>query len=104
MSQISKDSVNQLLRTILDPELGINIVDMGLIYHIDIKNNDQICIQMTLTTIGCPLGSWFENNVRQTVANGLNIDESQVEIEFVFDPPWTLDMMNPETRAELGYD
>lgn len=104
---MTRAQVKKVLKTVIDPELGQNIVDLGLIYNIQVTRDKgqgtSIHITMTLTTPGCPLGGWFVEQVKQAVATGLKISEENVLVEITFDPPWTQDMMSDEVRAELGF-
>ncbi len=95
------------LAQVLDPELGIDIVSLGLIYTVSVGQQDDsrstIEIHMTLTTPGCPLADSFDGLVRQSLSTIPNVDiEEDVTITLTFDPPWTADMMTDEAKAELG--
>lgn len=97
----------QALSLVLDPELGIDVVTLGLIYRVTVNEalnaQPQIDILMTLTTPGCPLADSFDGLVRQSLASIPTIDvEEQVSLTLTFDPPWTQDMMSDEAKAELG--
>ncbi len=97
----------QALRQVLDPELGIDIVSLGLIYRVsaDLSATGQqkVEILMTLTTPGCPLADSFDGLVRQSLSTISTIDSDEdVTITLTFDPPWTQDMMTDEAKAELG--
>jgi metal-sulfur cluster biosynthetic enzyme len=97
----------QALRQVLDPELGIDIVSLGLIYRVsaNLSANGQqkVDILMTLTTPGCPLADSFDGLVRQSLSTISTIDSDEdVTITLTFDPPWTQDMMTDEAKAELG--
>ncbi len=105
-SQLEKQ-VWQALSLVLDPELGIDIVSLGLIYRVTVNEvvnaEPQIDILMTLTTPGCPLADSFDGLVRQSLASIPKVDaEEQVNLTLTFDPPWTADMMTDEAKAELG--
>jgi metal-sulfur cluster biosynthetic enzyme len=112
MKQEKKDSgtesIYQALRTVIDPELGINMVDLGLLYDVKVTSDKEhvtsVHVVMTLTTPGCPLGGYFLEEVTKVTSQALEIDEEHVKVEIVFDPPWTYDMMNEESMAELGLD
>ncbi len=96
----SADAVREILRErVLDPELGINVVDLGLIYDIQV-GGDRIAIDMTLTSPGCPLAgnlaSQVEEAVRQAFAG------YDVEVSLVWEPRWTPDMMSEEVRRQFG--
>lgn len=103
---MTKKQIEKVLRGVNDPELGINIVELGLIYKIEIKkkdDQDRIWIQMTLTTPGCPLGAWFVEKVKGAVSEGIKIPEEQIMVEITFDPPWSQELMSEEAKAELGF-
>jgi metal-sulfur cluster biosynthetic enzyme len=90
------------LKTVMDPELNIDIVSLGLIYEVKVTKTIQIV--MTLTTPGCPLAGVFDTIVKDSLRDidGLDV-EKDVSVELTFDPPWTTDMMSEESRAELGF-
>lgn len=96
---VTKKLVEDRLRQVLDPELGINIVDLGLVYQVSTTGSD-VHILMTLTFPGCPLGATIKNDINQSV--GKIPDVGKVDLEITFDPPWDLTKMNQEARAELG--
>ena len=95
---MNKEGIFVLLKNVKDPELGINIVDMGLIYNVSFKNEKEVVIKMTLTTPMCPLGGSIIADVENTLkAKGLN-----PKIDLVFDPPWSPDKLSKELRDKLG--
>jgi len=85
------------LRTVKDPELGIDIVSLGLIYQAEFTKDAQIRVQMTLTSPGCPLAGVIDQMIRDAVFDLVH-DPADVQISIVFDPPWTPDMMSEEAR------
>lgn len=97
------EKILQALREVIDPELGVNIVELGLVYEVR-RDIDVVRVRMTLTTPGCPLGGYFLEEVSRAAANGAGVETENVEVEFVFDPPWTPEMMSEEARATLGFD
>lgn len=105
----TKQQVWEQLKTVIDPELDINIVDLGLIYQIDISQKQladrvapQLHVVMTLTTPGCPLGHVIQEMITQALSILPEFDaEQDLFLEVVFDPPWIPDMMSPEARAAL---
>ena len=99
---MTKKLVEKMLKTVNDPELGINIVELGLIYEITIKDQKEVRIKMTMTTPGCPLGGWFIEQIREAVGTGLAIDTDDVIVEMVFDPPWSQELMTDEAKEKLG--
>ncbi len=110
--EISPEQVRECLKQVIDPELNVDIVSLGLIYAVDIKPRTEdgvevpfIHILMTLTTPGCPLAGVFDPMVRDALRTLPNVDvENHVWLELTFDPPWVPDMMSEEARAELGFD
>ena len=95
-----EERVIELLRTVYDPEIPVNIYDLGLIYGIDI--NDRVCtITMTLTAPSCPAGDFLVEDIRQKVSSVEGIDT--VNVNIVFEPEWTKDMMSEEAKLELGF-
>lgn len=96
-----RDAVLQALHLVYDPELGVNVVDLGLIYDVDVHDDRSIIVSMTLTTPGCPMhasiGDWVAQAL-QTVP-----DITGGEIRIVWDPPWDPSRLTPEGRRELGY-
>jgi metal-sulfur cluster biosynthetic enzyme len=98
---ISKESVYGALKTVMDPELHINIVDLGLIYDVVVLEN-EVEVVMTLTTPGCPLAPVIDRLVKESVG-GIE-DNLKVRLALVWDPPWHIGLMSEEARAELGFD
>ena len=98
---LTDDLVYAALREVMDPELGLNIVDLGLIYDVNIGQEGRIAIEMTLTTPGCPLHASFREEIERTLWRSFP-DLQGVSVALVWDPPWTPEMISPEGRAELG--
>lgn len=98
--KISEEKVKKSLEDVLDPELNISIVDLGLIYDVSVKS-DKIKLVMTLTTIGCPLFSLIEQEVKYKLKE-LGFDEKNIELELTFEPPWSTERMSPKGKAMLG--
>ncbi len=100
---LDAEEIRELIReNVIDPELGINVVDLGLVYDVEVRGERDVRVEMTLTTPGCPLYEVLENEVRRVIQERFG-DDVNVEVEFVFDPPWTPDMMSEEAKAELGF-
>lgn len=99
---VKKQQVLDCLKEVIDPELNINIVDLGLVYKVSVDKQGKVRIRMTLTTPGCPLAGVFEELVEESVRKLKGV--KGIEIEIIFDPPWTQEMMSDEARAELGLD
>jgi len=96
---MTKEDVLKKLRKVMDPELGINIVDLGLIYGVKI-NECNVRIKMTLTTPGCPLLPHFEEEVKKVVKKIKEV--KNVTIDLTFNPVWGPEKMTEEARAQLG--
>ncbi len=103
---LCEDKVREALKQVIDPELFVNIVDLGLIYTVDLQANAEeesktdITIEMTMTSPMCPAGPQLVANSRQVV-EALD-DVAEVEIKVVMEPPWTQDMMTEDARDQLG--
>ena len=90
------------LREILDPELHYNIYDLGLVYDINISEDQEVKIVMTLTTPMCPIGPMLTEQIYEFL--GLMAGVKSAEVEFTFTPAWGVDNMSDEARADLGLD
>jgi FeS assembly SUF system protein len=88
------------LRTIFDPEVPVNIYDLGLIYELDLDADGKVDIRMTLTTPGCPVAASFPQTVEQRLYEVPGVHE--VRVELVWDPPWTMDRLSEDTKLQLG--
>ncbi len=92
--------IDQLLYTVMDPEVELNIVDMGLIYSIVYDGDKGVEVKMTLSTPACPLGDVIMQNVKETVNN--TFTDFMIDVQLVFDPPWSADMISEEGKMKLG--
>jgi len=99
MSTVNVDEVRDSLKKCMDPEVPLSIVDMGLIYGIDIAENNDVNIKMTMTTKGCPLHETMVDDVKRYAkkVSGVN----NVDVEIVWDPPWTMDKMSDSAKAMM---
>ncbi len=97
---VTKAEVMKALKECLDPEIGISLVDLGLIYDV-IINKDKVDIKMTLTTPGCPMHAYMVDDVKNKVNNIKGVKE--VNVELVWDPPWSPDRMSDEAKKMLGF-
>ena len=97
---VSQEQVIEKLRECLDPELGVNIVDLGLVYGVNIEGS-KVNVLMTLTTPGCPLDSYFTQNITSKLKTVKGI--SDVSVELTFEPPWGPSKMSEESRDLLGF-
>lgn len=97
------DHVWETLKTVFDPEIPVNVVDLGLIYGCDVKSEDGrqiVDVTMTLTAPGCGMGPVLVDEIEQRLQRVPNVDD--VTVELVFDPPWSRDRMSEEAQLELG--
>lgn len=94
------DAVTAQLKTVFDPEIPVNIYDLGLIYNVDIDDERHVHVQMTLTTPGCPVAQTFPGTVEQSVLSVDGVNECTVEL--VWDPPWSQERMTEAAKLELG--
>ncbi|HVZ59018.1 MAG TPA: metal-sulfur cluster assembly factor [Patescibacteria group bacterium] len=101
LNKISEEKIYSALQTVIDPELHINIVDLGLIYGLDIKQEKGVVtITMTLTTPGCPLSYVFQDWIPEAVKKVDGVVD--VAIDLVWDPPWDPDKISDEQKEEMG--
>ncbi len=97
-----KIAVQEQLKKVLDPELGVSIWDLGLVYDITVSREGVCTITMTLTTIGCPLFGTIQKEIEDRLMEVPEINE--VKVDLTFDPPWTVEKMSEESRIQLGLD
>ncbi len=96
---ITQESVYEALKTVYDPEIPVNVVDLGLVYDVKVNGGD-VYVQMTLTFPGCGMGPFIGQQAEWAIQDIEGVDE--VEIEMVFDPPWSPDLISEEARSQLG--
>ena len=98
--EFTKDDVYDGLKNVLDPEIGINVVDLGLVYDADIDETGDVLVTMTLTSLGCPLGPVIMQEVNNALKDLPGISDTDVKL--VWSPPWSPAMMSDEAKDELG--
>lgn len=96
-----EEKIVAVLKTVYDPEIPVNIYDLGLIYNIDVKANGEVSLEMTLTAPNCPAGDFILEDVKQKVEGIEGV--TKVDINLVFEPEWTKDRMSEEAMLELGF-
>lgn len=96
-----EESVLRMLKTVFDPEIPVNIYDLGLIYKIDFQDGGVCHIDMTLTAPNCPAADFLVEDIKQKVGSVDGIE--RVDVNIVFEPEWTKDMMSEEAKLELGF-
>lgn len=95
------ESVRKAIRAVKDPELNLNIVDIGLVYDIDVSEAGDVHVEMTLTSPGCPSGAEIIQDVKNVVSDLEGV--ASVDVELVWDPYWTPERMDPRVKAFLGF-
>ena len=96
-----EEKIVAMLKTVYDPEIPVNIYDLGLIYKIDVTDNNDVILDMTLTAPNCPAADFIMEDVRQKIES---IEEIQTAtVNLVFEPEWDKDMMSEEAKLELGF-
>ena len=98
---VTEEQVYAALKKCMDPEIPVNVVDLGLIYGVKVDDGKDVDIKMTMTTRGCPLHDTLVSDVKRYVGkvNGVN----NVNVDIVWDPPWSLEKMNQDVREKLGF-
>ncbi len=99
MNQVSTEQIKNSLKQCMDPEVPLSIVDMGLVYGIDVSENNDVNIKMTMTTKGCPLHDTMVDDVTRYAKKVPGVNNVQVDI--VWDPPWSMDKMSDEAKAKM---
>jgi len=97
-----REEVIRVLRTVYDPEIPVNIYDLGLIYDLDVDATGRVLIRMTLTAPNCPVAGSMPGKVEEKVRSVAGV--SEVRVELVFDPPWSPARMSESARLALGLD
>jgi metal-sulfur cluster biosynthetic enzyme len=97
----TRDDILNALRNVIDPELGINIVDLGLVYSAEVSDN-RVQVVMTMTTPACPMNAYLTERAQNALAE--QFDELEdVNVELTWEPPWGPQMMSPAARKQLGW-
>jgi metal-sulfur cluster biosynthetic enzyme len=97
--EVTTEAVYEALKTVYDPEIPVNVVDLGLIYDVQVNDSD-VYVQMTLTFPGCGMGPYIGQQAEWAVQELDGVEE--VQIEMVFDPPWSPELISEEARSQLG--
>lgn len=97
---VLQEQVIEALRTVRDPEIPVNLVDLGLIYELIVNKDGTVYVEMTLTTPACPVAGALPGQVQQAVAGVPGVQDARVKL--VWTPPWTQDRMSEEAKLELG--
>ncbi|VAX24871.1 PaaD-like protein (DUF59) involved in Fe-S cluster assembly [hydrothermal vent metagenome] len=95
-----KKEVIDMLKTIFDPEIPVNIYELGMIYDVEVTESNNVIVKMTLTSPACPVAESLPGDVRQRIKGIYEVNE--VFVDLVWDPPWNMDMMSDEAKLQLG--
>ena len=98
---MTADDVREALKEVYDPELGYNIVDLGLVYGVAVEEGGRVDVTMTMTTPGCPAASYIEEGTRERVE--AMDGATAVDVHVVWTPPWTPDMMSEDAKRHFGF-
>lgn len=96
-----EEKIVDMLKTVFDPEIPVNVYDLGLIYKIDVAEEGEVSIDMTLTAPNCPAADFIMEDVRQKVESIEGVNSATINL--VFEPEWDKDMMSEEAKLELGF-
>ena len=96
-----EERIVDMLKTVYDPEIPVNVYDLGLIYKIDLQENGDVSIDMTLTAPSCPAADFIMEDIRQKIESVEGVKSAQINL--VFEPEWDKDMMSEEAKLELGF-
>ena len=99
-TKVSVDQVREALKDVYDPEIPVNVVDLGLIYEMDVNDTNEVFIKMTLTAPGCGMGPYIAQQAEWAVAEVEGVED--VNVELTFDPPWSPDMLTEDGKTLLG--
>ena len=102
VEKVSTESVTDALKGVYDPEIPVNVVDLGLIYGVDVDDENSVNVIMTLTTAGCGMGPFIAQQAEWAVAEIEGVKD--VEVEIVFEPPWSPDLITEDGKKLLGVD
>ena len=97
---VSVEQVREALKDVYDPEIPVNVVDLGLIYEMDVSDGNEVFVKMTLTAPGCGMGPYIAQQAEWAVAEIEGVED--VNVELTFDPPWSPDMVTEDGKVLLG--
>jgi len=100
MDTVTKDDIFEALHQVEDPELGMDVVDLGLVYDVEVEG-PKVKVLHTLTSMGCPVGPMIQEDIQRVAAELPGVED--VEVELTFDPPWTPDKMSDDAKFILGF-
>ena len=101
-AEVTEDEVRNALKEVYDPEIPVNVVDLGLIYNINVDDESRVHVEMTLTAAGCSMGPFIAQQAEWAINDIDGVKD--VEVEITFDPPWSPDSISEDGRKLLGID
>jgi metal-sulfur cluster biosynthetic enzyme len=100
MTNVTVEQVREALKDVYDPEIPVNVVDLGLIYDMDVSESNEVFVKMTLTAPGCGMGPYIAQQAEWAIAELEGVED--VNVELTFDPPWSPDMLTEDGKVLLG--
>ena len=100
IAKVSVEQVREALKDVFDPEIPVNVVDLGLVYEMDVSDSNEVFVKMTLTAPGCGMGPYIAQQAEWAVAEIEGVED--VNVELTFDPPWSPDMLTEDGKVLLG--
>ena len=101
MNMPTEEAIRAALRSVIDPEVGMNVVDLGLVYGIEIAPK-QVRVSMTMTTPACPMGSMITEDAREAIRD-IVPEDAEVDVQLVWDPPWSPALMSEHAKQRFGW-
>lgn len=102
MSKLTRDDVIEALKDVYDPEIPVNVFDLGLVYRVDVSDENEVDIDMTLTAPGCGMGPYIAQQAEWRIAELDDVEDVQVNL--VWDPPWSPELISDDGKKLLGID
>lgn len=101
MAVITQEAAFEAMKSVYDPEIGVNIVDLGLVFGVETDEANNVEVTMTLTSMGCPLGPVIIRDIQNAIS-GVDEGVGEVNVRIVWSPPWSPEMMSEDAKDELG--
>ena len=103
MASVTEEMVLEAMRDVYDPEIPLNVVDLGLVYKLEVSDKGDVYIEMTMTAPGCPYHEFVTNDALEKISAATGLKEEKIDIQVVWFPPWSPEMMSEEGRKALGF-
>lgn len=102
MTKLAVEQIFEELENVLDPELGVDIVNLGLVYNVEVSEENEVNIKMTMTSMGCPMAGHIVANVKDTLATAFSATIKEIDVQIVWTPVWSKNNMSRLARLALG--